>query len=231
MRGFEEVKRLPAPGLLGLDGPQDPAAGPEDPGADGQVDEKDIRPAQVGGDDASQGGADADAGGEGGGKQAQGQAPFPFPVGQGNEFGGYPQHQRPPKPLQGPGGHHRRQAGADAAQGRGPGKDHQPQEKELARRQEVAQPAAGQEERDVHQEVDQHDPGDLDQRTLEIPGDLRQGDIDDAGVQGRHKGPQTDGQQDDAPVQGLSFRSRGRGRHGFLSYAKPRRSGRGFFGE
>ena len=66
---------------------------------------------------------------------------------------------------------------------------------------------------------------------VEIPGDLRQGDIDDAGVQGRHKGPQTDGQQDDAPVQGLSFRSRGRGRHGFLSYAKPRRSGRGFFGE
>ena len=65
---------------------------------------------------------------------------------------------------------------------------------------------------------------------VEIPGDLRQGDIDDAGVQGGHKGPQTDGQQDDAPVQGLSFRSRGRGRHGVLSYAKPRRSGRGFFG-
>ncbi len=123
-----------------------------------------------------------------------------------------------------------RQAGADAAQGRGPGKYRQTDEEELARGQEVPQPAAAQQQGDVHQEVDQHDPGDLDQGTAEIPGDLGQGDVDDAGVQGRHKGAQTDGQQDDAPVQGLGFRNRGRGRHGFLSYAKPRRSGRGFFG-
>ena len=63
------------------------------------------------------------------------------------------------------------------------------------------------------------------------PAICGQGDIDDAGVQGRHEGPQTDGQQDDAPVQGLRLRNRGRGRHGFLSYVKPGRSGRGFFRE
>ena len=86
---------------------------------------KDIRPAQVVGDEAAQGSAHADPGGKGGGEQAQGQTPLALAVSDGDDFGGQPQHQGAPQPLQGPGRHQPGQAGGQAAEGRGAGEDEQ----------------------------------------------------------------------------------------------------------
>ena len=206
--GADGVKLLSAPAQL--HGLSQQAQGRDNANdADGHIDVKNPAPGEGVGDDTAHGGTGARTGGHHQSQNTQGPPPLRGRKGAADHGGADGHDHRAPHRLQGAQDDQEQQSRSRPAQGGADGKDEESQHPEEFLPHHIHQSAQGQQEAGNNDEISNDDPfHHAAERHVKREADFRQGDIYNAGVQGRHKEADGHNPHDGPLARGLA---RGRG--------------------
>ena len=171
---------------------------------DGHIDVKDPAPGEGLGDDAAHGGTGARTGGHHQSENTQGPAPLRGRKGAGYHGRADRHDHRAPYCLQGAKDDQEQQRRSRPAKGGACGKNEESQHPEEFLPHHIQQSAQGQQEAGNNDEIGNDDPfHHATERHMKREADFRQGDIHNAGVQGRHKEANGHNPHDGPLVRGL----------------------------